>query len=43
MLGRNVATKEEAEQAARDYGNDYVAVKLDEPLRDLPHLQSRAD
>ena len=31
MLGKNVATKEEAEQEARFYGANYVAVKV-EPL-----------
>lgn len=33
MLGQNVSTKEEAEQAAREYGADYVAVRVkeDEP------------
>lgn len=28
MLGQNVATEEEAEQAAREYGADYIAVKI---------------
>lgn len=31
MLGRNVSTKEEAEQAARNYGKDYIAVSYSEP------------
>lgn len=35
MLADDVATKEEAEKVARDYGADYVAVQTIEVLRGL--------